>query len=502
MDCRAAQGRDLWTIERRHWGWLAGILLLAAALRFFRIGYQSLWTDEVRSIWAVIRMEEGLQHYFHGPLHAVLLQLWSLWGGYEDGWARALSAVIGLATLPLVYQLGRRVGGGRVGLLAAFLLAISPFHVWYCQEIRNYSLLIGLAALSQILLLRILDGGGPRAWLGLGLTSLGLVLSNFAGAFLIAAQGIYLLAYRRRLLPRFLLVQALVLLVLIPWLRNYESRWTPELVGREGAMRAVNFHPLAVPFTFSVFSVGFTVGPSLDEMNRSLSLGLLAPHLWFFIPSGLLFALLFARGLWRKRGEAEGVGFFVVWLLVPLLITSVLAILNIKAYNPRYAAVAYPALLLLYGLGLDSLGRIAKASLALLLIASFGISLGNHYVSPRYMKPDARSAAAHVEKHLESSDAVLVYTHDDPFRYYYRGSVPCERLPWNLPYKEGALRELLDRLAREHERVWLVDYRGWHMDPEGRIPAALDREWTEVSRVPFTNLDVSLYADPRGRQVR
>ena len=48
---------------------------------------------------------------------------------------------------------GRRLAGPRVGLLAALLLALSPFHVYYSQEVRMYGLvtLLGLAAFSFLL---------------------------------------------------------------------------------------------------------------------------------------------------------------------------------------------------------------------------------------------------------------------------------------------------------------------------------------------------------------
>ena len=142
--------QDFWSIVGEQRLWLLAIILLALLLRFYQIGQQSFWTDEVRSIWVFTRPKQCLHFDMHGPLHAVLVVFWSIWGGLGTAWTRALSALIGAGTVPLFYVLVRRLGGARVALIASFLLAISPFHVWYSQEMRNYALFIGTIILCQL----------------------------------------------------------------------------------------------------------------------------------------------------------------------------------------------------------------------------------------------------------------------------------------------------------------------------------------------------------------
>lgn len=52
-------------------------------------------------------------------------------------WGRALTAVLGALTVPLLYLLGRRMFNWRVGLLAALALALSAYHVQHSHFITT-----------------------------------------------------------------------------------------------------------------------------------------------------------------------------------------------------------------------------------------------------------------------------------------------------------------------------------------------------------------------------
>ena len=75
------------------------------------------------------------------PLYYWLLNLWVRLFGLSENGLRSLSVFASAATVGLTYDLGRRLFGRVAGLLAAFLLAIAPFHIYYAQEARMYALL-------------------------------------------------------------------------------------------------------------------------------------------------------------------------------------------------------------------------------------------------------------------------------------------------------------------------------------------------------------------------
>jgi hypothetical protein len=139
---------------------LLAIVALGGFLRAYQIGSKGLWLDEAFSVWLGWRPLGEMLSWLvridqHPPLYYILLHFWMVLG---DGAAtvRALSALCGTLNIPVIYLLGRRLADGKVGLLAALILAVSPFHVHFAQETRMYTLLALNASLALYALVRLL----------------------------------------------------------------------------------------------------------------------------------------------------------------------------------------------------------------------------------------------------------------------------------------------------------------------------------------------------------
>ncbi len=132
--------------------WVLVVASLAAlALRLARLDFQPLWWDEGYSAWFATHplgeMVRLTAEDIHPPLYYALLHLWTLIAGPGPVSLRLVSVAAGLAAIPLMFAAARRIlGSQRAALLAAFLLAINPLHVYYSQEVRMY----GLVALLSI----------------------------------------------------------------------------------------------------------------------------------------------------------------------------------------------------------------------------------------------------------------------------------------------------------------------------------------------------------------
>ncbi|NJM41654.1 MAG: hypothetical protein HC853_13295 [Anaerolineae bacterium] len=135
------------------------VLLFAAALRFYKLDAQSLWYDEgnsariaERSVQLII---EGAAGDIHPPLYYLLLKFWRDLFGSSEFALRSLSAACGVLLVWFVFLMGRAWCNRRVGVVAAVLVAISPFAIYYSQETRMYALLALWAAMSTWALMRI-----------------------------------------------------------------------------------------------------------------------------------------------------------------------------------------------------------------------------------------------------------------------------------------------------------------------------------------------------------
>jgi hypothetical protein len=203
------------------------IVLLALALRVgpFR---QTLFGDE---LFTFDETRGGLGDVFRGmernevnpPLYYMLA-----WGARHVGghayWIRLPSLLAGLGTLPLLYALGRRVAGPTAGLVAATLLALSPFEIFYSTEARAYSLLIFLSLASTLALLRALERGSVARWALYAILVSAAMYTQYTAVFVIGVQAAWALVLHRRAVVPLLVAYALAALTYLPWLPSLHDQ--------------------------------------------------------------------------------------------------------------------------------------------------------------------------------------------------------------------------------------------------------------------------------------
>jgi mannosyltransferase len=176
------------------------ILVLATALRFYHIDYQSVWLDEICSIleadpnikWSDLEATIMLSDP-HPPLYFALMKILFQLFGYTTLVARVFSAIVGVGGVYALYLLGKEIDNKNTGLLAAFLLAINSFHIYYSQEVRMYALLVLLTVLSYYRLVVYLKENTYKNAILYGLFTGLMLLTQFFGLFVLVSQVIILL---------------------------------------------------------------------------------------------------------------------------------------------------------------------------------------------------------------------------------------------------------------------------------------------------------------------
>ena len=129
------------------------IVLLGLGLRLIQLDFQPLWWDEGYSVWfaahSLAEMTRLTAADIHPPLYYALLHGWTQLLGMQPVSLRLFSVLVSLPAIPLAYALGRDMRDRATGLIAALLVAVNPFAIFYAQEIRMYGLAatLSLAAL-------------------------------------------------------------------------------------------------------------------------------------------------------------------------------------------------------------------------------------------------------------------------------------------------------------------------------------------------------------------
>src|SRR5215831_10493678 len=137
------------------------ITALGALLRLWALNAKSFWLDEIASVviarmpgntfWHWLWTEEG-----NMALYYVMLRSW-VGIHLGEGTIRLFSVLPGIASVPMMYLLGRRLFGRNAGLLAALLLALNTCAVVYSQEARGYSWLLLGTIISTYYFVRLIE---------------------------------------------------------------------------------------------------------------------------------------------------------------------------------------------------------------------------------------------------------------------------------------------------------------------------------------------------------
>ncbi len=118
-------------------------VLVAFFVRAYRLADKNIWWDEGWSVWlsqkdlAWIALRTAADE--HPPLHYWFLHFWNFVAGTDAFAGRFVSLFFGVLTIALIYRIGKKVGGTWVGILAALFLAVARFHIWWSQDIKNYT---------------------------------------------------------------------------------------------------------------------------------------------------------------------------------------------------------------------------------------------------------------------------------------------------------------------------------------------------------------------------
>ncbi len=364
---------------------LALLTVAGLVLRLSHLGRFELWVDEAATWWFAHQVWDGGMSLLRSPeptppIYYGLMGLWMRWVGESDWLLRLPSALAGAATIPLLYDLARRLASRRVGWIAAVLLSIHPLHVFYSREARVYAPLLFLTVALFITLWRALELESWRSWGLFGAVLLTICCLHVSGFFLGVTVGLQILVVgkSRRGRWRGLLAAALAGLVLLP----YVLVALPQLEG-SGAANSVEKLYQAFPEegrlgrSLEMQLIGADYFVYLRQMDRPPTP---APLRWWALLANVSLLML---ALWRPPRPRAALFLAMAWL-VSILVPWVLSRVWQVFYHPgRHDFYTVGVVMVLVAMGIDRLWRQgfghtpnAKWRLACLAFCGGGLIIG------------------------------------------------------------------------------------------------------------------------------
>ncbi len=154
---------------------LIGLTLIGFFLRFYNLGWNSLWLDEASTLGFARQSLTGIWESTAGGEFNPPLFYWlehgMLFFGESEFVLRLLPALLGVLTIPVVYLIGKEFRDQNVGIIAAALLTFSPFHIYYSQEARAYAPMLFFFSLALLFYVSANRSNEVRSWVLFGVFS-------------------------------------------------------------------------------------------------------------------------------------------------------------------------------------------------------------------------------------------------------------------------------------------------------------------------------------------
>jgi uncharacterized membrane protein len=337
-------------------------------------------------------VRKGLEDVQHPPLYYVLLRFWAQVWGTTPAVIRSFSALLSLLTFPALYWLCLELFESQLsGWIAIALFAVSPIHLVYSQEARQFGFWIALILTSSALLLRAIRAPSWRNWAWYGgamvaafytaLFSVWIAIGHFVYLMLVDGDNrLFQLPLRIGKRTVYCFVTLLFVAVLfIPWAHfivaskkglGDTTSWTsiplPLLISVQSAI--FNFSRSFVDFNFdfdNVFAYGLAIPVLILQGYAVYGLCRTAPsRVWGFILTlGGCTALVLGLPDLLRGGQLFSVNRYLIPCFVGLQLAVVhLLTTHFTASRRGKAQFAAGVLALLIGLGGLSCGVYAQSN--------------------------------------------------------------------------------------------------------------------------------------------
>lgn len=385
--------------------WL--ILILGMSLRACNLGSHNLWYDEVISFLDSNQNKLARPSFYpQYQLYIFLLQFWTRYFGASELALRSLSMIFGVLSILLIYKLGKLLFDKKVGLASAFILAISPLHIWYSQEARAYSMSVFLSMLMVFFFFLAAKNNKPRLWALFVVSSIVGIYTNYFCFYILITAGITLI------------------------LNKYWSPLRSWIIS--SCFILVAFLPIAGTFIKRVITVknNFWLSkPDLSEVVRTFdhfNAGYSATaHVYFL--AFIIFYLLFFSGIFRWWKEKKQVlvslcGFIFIPIIVTFIISQAFPI-----YLNRQLMLFSPFYYIIIAAGLVKIRlNITRVGMYCIILLLSALCIDNYFSyrmplsAPMvFLKKPVKPAADYINKEFLKGDAIGYSGPTVTYLFYY-----------------------------------------------------------------------------------
>lgn len=436
---------------------LIGILVAAAALRIYHIDFQSIWLDEIHTMiegnpkmpfkefYDITVFREQMPHFYFWCIKG-----FSFIFGHTTFTVRLFSALVGVLSIYAIYLLACQMYNKKAGIIAAALLSVNYFHIWYSQEGRPYILLSLFVILSFYRLIIFIKKSSLKNALLYALFTNMMINTHFFGLFVLVSQSLIILFFifdlpkKERL--HFFKWNALAgIAVLIFWYPSFKIFLS--------VMEIKSFW-IQAPI-LEVYSQFFKDFFGNAEM---VLLIVLLTGVFYFV--GVFNQEKNKKQLYKEVPELFSFIVLVIWIFVTLFIPFIRTYLDIPMLISRYFIGVLPAVIIILAIGIarikNQMVQITVISLFILVSLTDVIIVKDYY--NKISKTQFREITTNMIEKNTNKDKI-VSSFGWLMGYFFDGG---KAYPSTI---EGSLKDYIS-VMRTNKAMTLESF--WYMDGNAR----------------------------------
>lgn len=438
---------------------VALLLVLTFSLRSFAMGTRDLGLDEAFSFLLaqdctysqlLSPLSSPLGYDAHPPLYYVLTKAW-LNTGYPFLHSHGLSqeysfripyALMGTATMVVLYKAGKRLPSKAAGLWMAVLYTLNSFSIQVTHQSRMYPVVEFLAAVLFCSWLNLRIGFSRRQGMLFLIASVLALLTHYATVFYLSALFMTLFLSQRRSAGPLFGILTLAILCFSWWLPALFTQMRHETLANTFAAST----GVIVLLTLFHFFTG----------DRSLALGgtaHLSSHLYTLVSFSTGMVLV-SYLLWKNRKEIASF-YLIAICLLPLVLNWSATLVVQRVYNATYYAIySLPVFLGVVAQAMshkDSSFLYLRRALLLIIVLVNGVTLVSFFRNTLVPYEPWKQVCT-VLRAFEPTRVFIYPSHMSAMLAFYGGDLPVEGIDFHCREQDAETKvaSLLEKLKPGH----------------------------------------------------
>ena len=399
--------------------------------------------------------------YVNPPFYYLFLNYWIELFGNSEFSIRFPSVIFGVLSVLALYYLTNLLFNKRIALLSTLILAVNPFHIYFSQQARTYSLFTLFSLLSLFYFLKVLKEKKKIDWWFYLIFNLLNLYAHYFAIFVLLVEVLYFVLYYKNFkvkLKYFMLANFVILVLFSPqFIKIYNG-----LLSKTS---------------------DFNWGLEPSEYFTSIFNSFLG---WNILFTMIVF-LLFLFGLLKIDKKTNLFG--LIYILFPIIAGFFLSFK--MAIMPRYFIFILPLYIIFISKGLINIKyKWIQLFLVIFILLISGFKLADDYSNQN--NPQWKESVDYIGNKSQKEDVILFgdFT-KKPFEYYYKGNLTKIEL-WHgvdIIQKRTFYNNLIPKLKAD--RVWLILSDDFRTDKYYKY--RLEQDFKLIKSKQFIEVSVNLY---------